>query len=69
MNAALTLKEMEALPAGSVVEDKHQDRATRTEEGAWEFPETALLATYYVFKHYSPIVLISRAENPDTGTS
>lgn len=67
MSAPLSLEEMEALPSGSIVEDRHEDRATRTEEGLWEFPETALLTTYYVHKHYSPIVLIARGEVADVG--
>ena len=62
MSAPLTLEEMDALPSGAVVKDKHRDQATRTEEGLWEFPETALMTTYYVHKHYAPIVLISRKE-------
>lgn len=68
ISTPLSLDEMEALPPGSIVEDRHKDQATRTKEGLWEFPETALLTAYYVHKHYSPIVLIARGEVSDVGT-
>lgn len=60
--APLSIAEMDALTPGDVVEDRHGDRAVRTEKGLWAFPETALLPTTYVHKHYSPIVLISEKE-------
>lgn len=62
MTTPLSLEAMESLPPGSIVEDKHKDRASRTTEGFWEFLETALLTSRYVHKHYSPIILISREE-------
>ena len=62
MTTPLSLEAMESLPPGSIVEDKHKDRAPRTTEGFWEFLETALLTSRYVHKHYSPIILISREE-------
>lgn len=70
MRRSLCIEELEALPVGSVIEDRHHDRATRGTEGMWEFPETVALSTAYVHKHYSPCVLISEGKaypvNTDT---
>lgn len=55
-----TVEELDALPLGSVVRDKHGDTDMKFSDTTWISPETAELRTTYLAKHYGPFVLVYR---------
>lgn len=49
---------LEALPVGSVIEDRFRDHGERLENGSWLYPDTRPLSTPYVAKHFPPFTLV-----------